>query len=149
MRSLRPLKAYLDHGEEGNLRYTSSDVSIVQAGDPRDPSMYQLQRRINSKEGGYRYISFGPLPQGVEERKALSKDYLFDYKAPFDPAHLISITMDGLARIFEGNTVTASSTAILPNLSYICDIKDARCQCIASSVGGFNKARPGVTRTCE
>ena len=64
----KALKAYLDHSEEGELRYTSSDVSIVQAGDPRDPSMYQLQRRINGKEGGYRYIR--AAPDSSRSRKA-------------------------------------------------------------------------------
>ena len=78
--------------------------------------MYQLQRRIDGKEGGYRYISFVPLPQDRKERKALNKAYLLEYKAPFDPAHFVSITIDGLERIFEGNTVTASSTVLLPNL---------------------------------
>ena len=39
----KALKAYLDHSEEGDLRYTSSVVSIVQAGDPRDPSMQSIR----------------------------------------------------------------------------------------------------------
>ena len=29
----KAIKAYLDHSEEGELRYTSSDISFVQAGD--------------------------------------------------------------------------------------------------------------------
>jgi hypothetical protein len=58
----RALKEFLDRSKEGELRLTSSDVSIVQADDPRHPSMFQLQRRDNGKEGGYRYISFGTLP---------------------------------------------------------------------------------------
>ena len=73
--------------------------------------MYQLQRRINGKEGSYRY-SFQPLPQDLEERRAMNRTYLLDHKAAFDPAHLVSITMDGLARIFKGiydnESVTAS-----------------------------------------
>ena len=88
--------------------------------------MYQLQRRDNGKEGGYRYISFGPLPPSMEERKVLSRNYLLDPKAAFDPTHLVSTTMDGLARIFEGKLVSAPSMALLPNLLLICDTKDAR-----------------------
>jgi hypothetical protein len=121
----KALKGYLDHSEEGTLRYTSSDVSIVQEGDPRDPSMCQLQRRINGKEGSYRYISFQPLPQDLEERRAMNRAYLLDHKAAFDPAHLVSITMDGIARIFKGS-VTASSTTLLPNLILICDTKNSQ-----------------------
>jgi hypothetical protein len=33
----KALKGYLDHSEEGNLRYTRLDVSLVQEGDPRLP----------------------------------------------------------------------------------------------------------------
>jgi hypothetical protein len=98
----KALKGYLDNSEEGTLRYTSSDVSTVQEGDPRDPSMYQLQRRINGEEGSYRYISFQPLPQDLDERRTMNKAYLLNHKAAFDPAHFVSITMDGLEMIFKG-----------------------------------------------
>ena len=55
--------------------------------------MYQLQRRINGKEGSYRYISSQPLPEDLEERRTMNRAYLLDHKAAFDPAHLVSITM--------------------------------------------------------
>jgi hypothetical protein len=54
----KALKAFLDRSEEGELRLTSSDVSIVEEDDPRHPSLLQLQRRINGKEGSFRYITF-------------------------------------------------------------------------------------------
>ena len=62
----------------------------------------------------------------MEERKVLSRNYLLDPKAAFDPTHLVSTTIDGLIRIFEGKLVSAPSMALLPNLLLICDTKDAR-----------------------
>ena len=80
--------------------------------------MYQLQRRINGKEGSYRYISFQPLLQDLEERRTKNRAYLLNHKSAFDPAHLVSITLDGIARIFPA-LVTASSTTFLPHLILI------------------------------
>jgi hypothetical protein len=126
----KALKAFLDHSEEGELRLTSSDVSIVEEDDPRHPSMLQLQRRIDGEEGSFRYISFGPLPVNRDERKEVIKKYLNDPKAPCDPGYLIAATMDGLEEIFEGYTVTISAKVPLPNLlyqtSYRADFEDAR-----------------------
>jgi hypothetical protein len=60
----------------------------------------------------------------------MNRAYLLNHKAAFDPAHLVSITMDGIERIFTGifakGSVTASSTALVPHLILICDTKNSR-----------------------
>ena len=64
----KALKAFLGHSEEGEIRLTISDVSIVQEGDLRDPSMYQLQRRIDGKEGlQVRQLRAAPAKHGGKE----------------------------------------------------------------------------------